>query len=151
MNLQDLTLDLEQHGEVEAGIDVVFQSVLHRFGEGNMNPAGDSLQRVLEQWPGGRWFRDRGNGAGHLWDHVQVIKPPVLLELSGPLFMSYPAMNHVGGATGADRRWNEAHAAPQGNWDAESGSPGRRRTRVAALDGCGCYRLLAEARMTDRN
>jgi hypothetical protein len=26
---------------------------------------------------------------------VQVIKPPVLLELSGPLFMSYPALNHI--------------------------------------------------------
>ena len=24
-----------------------------------------------------------------------MIKPPVLLELSGPMFMSYPAMNHV--------------------------------------------------------
>ena len=50
---------------------------------------------TLEQWPGGRWFRDRGNGIGHLWGHVQVIKPPVLLELSGPLFMSYPALNHI--------------------------------------------------------
>jgi len=26
---------------------------------------------------------------------VQVIKPPTLLELSGPMFMSYPALNHV--------------------------------------------------------
>jgi len=32
---------------------------------------------------------------GHLWGHVQVIKAPVLLELSGPMFMSYPALNHV--------------------------------------------------------
>jgi hypothetical protein len=24
-----------------------------------------------------------------------VIKPPTLLELSGPMFMSYPAINHV--------------------------------------------------------
>jgi len=24
-----------------------------------------------------------------------VIKPPVLLELSGPMFMSYPALNHL--------------------------------------------------------
>ena len=53
------------------------------------------MQMILEQWPGGRWFRDRGNGVGHLWGHVQVIKPPVLLELSGPMFMSYPALNHV--------------------------------------------------------
>jgi hypothetical protein len=53
------------------------------------------MQMILEQWPGGRWFRDRGNGIGHLWGHVQVIKAPTLLELSGPLFMSYPALNHV--------------------------------------------------------
>ena len=52
-------------------------------------------QMTLEQWPGGRWFRDRGNGVGHLWGHLQVIKPPVLLELSGPMFMSYPALNHL--------------------------------------------------------
>ena len=22
---------------------------------------------VLEEWPGGRWFRDLGNGQGHFW------------------------------------------------------------------------------------
>jgi hypothetical protein len=26
---------------------------------------------------------------------VQVIKPPTLLELCGPMFMSYPVNNHV--------------------------------------------------------
>jgi hypothetical protein len=26
---------------------------------------------------------------------VQVIKPPKLLEITGPLFMSYPAISHV--------------------------------------------------------
>ena len=35
------------------------------------NPQDESLQMILEQWPGGRWFRDRGNGIGHLWGHVQ--------------------------------------------------------------------------------
>ena len=69
--------------------------MLHRLGEGFTNPRGESLQIIMEQWPGGRWFRDRGNGVGHLWGRVQVIKPPVLLELSGPMFMSYPALNHV--------------------------------------------------------
>jgi len=49
----------------------------------------------LEPWPGGRWYRDLGNNTGHLWAHVQVIKPPALLELCGPLFMSYPAVSHV--------------------------------------------------------
>lgn len=95
MNLDQMTLDVTQQIDVKADIGDVFKSVLHRFGEGSTNPAGESMQMVLEQWPGGRWFRDRGNGIGHLWGHVQVIKPPVLLELSGPMFMSYPALNHV--------------------------------------------------------
>ena len=95
MKLEEMTLDLEQHIEVKADIGDVFKGVLHRFGEGSTNPKGESMQMILEQWAGGRWFRDRGNGIGHLWGHVQVIKPPVLLELSGPMFMSYPALNHV--------------------------------------------------------
>src|SRR5438045_5387800 len=95
MKLEEMTLDVEQHVEVKADIGDVFKGVLHRFGEGSTNPKGESMQMILEQWPGGRWFRDRGNGIGHLWGHVQVIKPPMLLELSGPMFMSYPALNHV--------------------------------------------------------
>jgi len=95
MKLEEMTLDLEQHIEVKADIGDVFKGVLHRFGEGSTNAQGESMQMILEQWAGGRWFRDRGNGIGHLWGHVQVIKPPVLLELSGPMFMSYPALNHV--------------------------------------------------------
>jgi hypothetical protein len=53
------------------------------------------MEMVLEPKAGGRWYRDRGDGIGHLWAFVQVIKPPTLLELSGPLFMSYPSNNHL--------------------------------------------------------
>ena len=95
MTLDDLKLDTTQNIDVKADIGTVFRSVVHRLGEGLQNPQGESMQMILEEWPGGRWFRDRGNGIGHLWGHVQVIKPPVLLELSGPLFMSYPAINHL--------------------------------------------------------
>jgi hypothetical protein len=95
MKFEEMTLDVEQHVDVKADIGDVFKGVLRQFGEAGTHPNGESMQMILEQWPGGRWFRDRGNGIGHLWGHVQVIKPPVLLELSGPLFMSYPAMNHV--------------------------------------------------------
>jgi hypothetical protein len=92
---EDMTLDVVQQIEVKRDIGDAFKAVLHRFGEGSTTPDGQSMQMILEQWPGGRWFRDRGNGIGHFWGHVQVIKPPVLLELSGPMFMSYPAINHV--------------------------------------------------------
>jgi hypothetical protein len=95
MTLDDLTLDITQSIDIKADIGDVFRSVLHRLGEGRTGAQGEPLQLTLEQWPGGRWFRDRGNGIGHLWGHVQVIKAPVLLELSGPMFMSYPALNHV--------------------------------------------------------
>ena len=95
MTLDDLTLDITQGIDIKADIGDVFRSVLYRLGEGSTNAQGESMQMTLEQWPGGRWFRDRGNGVGHLWGHVQVIKAPVLLELSGPMFMSYPALNHI--------------------------------------------------------
>ena len=36
-----------------------------------------------------------GHKYGHLWGHVQVIKSPALLELVGPMPMSFPAVNHV--------------------------------------------------------
>jgi Activator of Hsp90 ATPase homolog 1-like protein len=95
MKFEDMTLDVEQHVEVKAAMGDVFRGVLHRLGEGNTRPDGESMQMILEQWAGGRWFRDRGDGIQHLWGHLQVIKPPVLIELSGPMFMSYPAINHI--------------------------------------------------------
>lgn len=95
MTIDELTLDLTQNIDIKADIGDVFRSVVHRLGEGSTNAQGESMNMIMEQWPGGRWFRDRGNGVGHLWGHVQVIKAPVLLELSGPMFMSYPALNHV--------------------------------------------------------
>jgi hypothetical protein len=58
-------------------------------------PGGKPFPMVIERWPGGRWYRDLGDNAGHLWGHVQVIKPPTLLELTGPMFMSFPGINHI--------------------------------------------------------
>src|SRR5207245_10954585 len=95
MKLDDLTLDVEQHREIKSAPEKVFPALLHNLGKGNTRPDGESLGLDLEAKPGGRWYRDRGNGIGHLWGFVQVIKPPVLLELSGPMFMSYPALNHL--------------------------------------------------------
>src|SRR5215831_12227238 len=95
MKLEDLILDVEQHVDVKATPEKAFAAVLHRFGKGNVTADGQSLQLQLEAKPGGRWYRDRGNGVGHLWGFVQAIKAPSLLELSGPLFMSYPVQNHI--------------------------------------------------------
>jgi uncharacterized protein YndB with AHSA1/START domain len=81
--------------EIRAPIDVTFQAVLDEIGPEGRMPDGKPFPMNIEPWPGGRWFRDLGNNTGHLWGHVQVIKPPALLEICGPMPMSYPAINHV--------------------------------------------------------
>jgi uncharacterized protein YndB with AHSA1/START domain len=80
---------------IAAPIEVVFQAVLDVLGPEGQMPDGTPFPIKLEPWPGGRWYRDLGNNTGHLWGHVQVIKPPRLLELCGPMYMSYAATNHL--------------------------------------------------------
>ena len=53
------------------------------------------MPMMLEPWPGGRWFRDLGDGNGHLWGHVQAIKRPTLLEITGPLMMSFAVASNL--------------------------------------------------------
>ena len=89
------TLNISQEIEIAASIEIAFEAVLEELGPGSETPDGTPFPMKVEPWPGGRWFRDLGNNAGHLWGHVQVIKPPTLLELWGPMFMSYPAVSHV--------------------------------------------------------
>ena|SRR5438445_2128969 len=95
MNIEDLTLNVEQQIEVKGPIEDVFKSVVNRLSKGFARPDGELLHMNLEEWAGGRWYRDLGEGIQYLWGHVQVIKAPTLLELSGPMFMSYPAINHL--------------------------------------------------------
>ena len=89
------TFEFTRDDTIEAPVEVVFQAVLDQLGPESSMPDGTPLKMKLEAWPGGRWFRDLGNNAGHFWGHVQVIKPPTLIELCGPMFMSYAATNHV--------------------------------------------------------
>jgi len=89
------TLHIAKEIEIAAPIEIAFEALLEEMGPAFETEDGKPLQMVIEPWPGGRWYRELGKNAGHLWGHVQVIKPPTLLELSGPMFMSYPAMNHV--------------------------------------------------------
>lgn len=89
------TLDIFKDVEITAPIDVVFETLLEQLGPNGHMPDGKPFPFKLEPWPGGRWYRDLGDNSGHLWGHVQVIKPPTLLEIAGPLCMSYAAVNHV--------------------------------------------------------
>ncbi len=95
MDINSMTLEIEQHIDVNRPMADVFEGALNAIAENFKYPDGRSMQLHLERHPGGRWFRDLGNGTGHLWGFVQVIKPPTLLELYGPMFMSYPAANHL--------------------------------------------------------
>jgi uncharacterized protein YndB with AHSA1/START domain len=89
------TLEITKEEEIAAPIEVVFETLLEHLGPLNETEEASPLPMKLEPWPGGRWYRDLGSNTGHLWGHVQVIKPPTLLEICGPLFMSYPAISHV--------------------------------------------------------
>jgi uncharacterized protein YndB with AHSA1/START domain len=91
----DFLLHIHQEIEIQAPAAVVFEAILEQVGPGLTGMDGKSMQLRLEPWPGGRWFRDLGNNTGHLWGHVQVIKPPALLEITGPMFMSYAAVSHI--------------------------------------------------------
>ena len=89
------TFEIVKEEAIAASIDIVFETLLEQMGPDNQNPDGTSMAMKIEPWPGGRWYRDLGNNAGHFWGHVQAIKPPKLLEICGPLFLSYPAMSNV--------------------------------------------------------
>lgn len=89
------TIDISKVEQIAAPLDIVWETLLEQLGPLSDLGMGKPFPMVLEAWPGGRWYRDLGNNTGHLWGHVQVIKPPALLEICGPLFMSYAATSHV--------------------------------------------------------
>jgi uncharacterized protein YndB with AHSA1/START domain len=89
------SIEIAKEIEIAAPIEIAFEAMLDQLGPEGQMPGGNSFPMKLEAWPGGRWYRDLGNNSGHLWGHVQVIKPPTLLEICGPLMMSLPAANHL--------------------------------------------------------
>ena len=89
------TLDVRKETLIQAPPEIVWESLLDEMGPEGETPDGKKFPRVLEAWPGGRWFRETGPNTGHLWGHVQVIKPPSILEICGPMFMSYPVASHL--------------------------------------------------------
>jgi hypothetical protein len=89
------TITVSREIEIAAPVGIAFEAILEEVGPSGEMPDGKPFPMVIEPWPGGRWYRDLGDNAGHFWGHVQVIKPPTLLELCGPMFMSFPSVNHV--------------------------------------------------------
>lgn len=93
------TLDIRKELLIAASPEITFEALLEELGPGSVLPDGKPYPMKIEPVVGGRWFRDLGETGGHkyghLWGHVQVIKAPTLLEIIGPMAMSYPAINHV--------------------------------------------------------
>ncbi len=92
--IESLTVVVTQEVHVSAPLEATFEALLEQIGPENETPE-HKMPMKLEAWPGGRWFRDLGDGNGHFWGHVQAIKRPTLLEITGPLFMSYPVVSNV--------------------------------------------------------
>jgi uncharacterized protein YndB with AHSA1/START domain len=95
LKVDDFTLSIVQEIQVQAPIAATFESLLEQIGPANERGEGDPMPMVIEPWPGGRWYRDLGNGNGHFWANVQAIKRPNLLEFCGPLFASSPFVSNV--------------------------------------------------------
>jgi len=91
----ELEFRIELERRIAAPIEGVWEAMLAEVGPGFVGEDEAPLNLKLEAFPGGRWYRDLGEGAGHLWAHVQAIRPPTLFELCGPLFMSLPVSNNV--------------------------------------------------------
>lgn len=93
--VENLTLNITQEIHVGASLEATFDALLEQMGPGNETPEGMPLPMTIEPRPGGRWFRDLGGDNGHFWGHVQAIKRPTLLEITGPLFLSFPVISNI--------------------------------------------------------
>lgn len=93
--LENLTLDLTEEIHVRASLEGTFEALLEQMGPDNTGTGGVPMPMVIEARPGGRWYRDLGDDNGHFWGHVQAIKRPTLLEITGPLFMSMPVVSNL--------------------------------------------------------
>jgi uncharacterized protein YndB with AHSA1/START domain len=93
--IENLTLSITQEIQIRASLDAAFAALLEQMGPANETHDGKPMPMTIEAWPGGRWFRDLGGRNGHFWGHVQAIKRPTLLEITGPLMMSSPVISNV--------------------------------------------------------
>ncbi len=93
--IPELTLDVSQQVSINASIETAYAALIRRLTVDSTTPDNRSMPLELEQWPGGRWYRNTGDKQGHLWGFVQVIKPPTLIEIHGPMFMSYAVAGHI--------------------------------------------------------
>ena len=93
--IENLSLTVTEEIRVRSSLATTFAALLEEMGPSNEGHNGAPMPMTLEPWPGGRWFRDLGDNNGHLWGHVQAIKRPTLLEITGPLMMSFAVASNL--------------------------------------------------------
>ena len=94
-DIENLSLNIAEEIRVRSSLTATFAALLEELGPSNEGHNGTPMPMTLEPWPGGRWFRDLGDNNGHLWGHVQAIKQPTLLEITGPLMMSFAVASNL--------------------------------------------------------
>lgn len=93
--LDHMTLDITEEILVRAPLATAFDALLEELGPSNVGHNDAPMPMRLEAFPGGRWYRDLGEGNGHFWGVVQAIKRPSLLEITGPMMMSFAVASNV--------------------------------------------------------
>jgi hypothetical protein len=93
--IENLSLNVTEELRVRSSLTTTFAALLEEMGPSNQGYNGAPMPMTLEPWPGGRWFRDLGENDGHLWGYVQAIKRPTLLEITGPLMMSFAVASNL--------------------------------------------------------
>jgi uncharacterized protein YndB with AHSA1/START domain len=93
--IENQSLNITEEIHVRSSLTATFAALLEEMGPSNEGYNGTPMPMVVEPWPGGRWFRDLGDNNGHLWGHVQAIKQPTLLEITGPLMMSFAVASNL--------------------------------------------------------
>jgi hypothetical protein len=93
--IENLSLNITEEINVRSSPTATFAALLEEMGPSNEGANNAPMPMILEPWPGGRWFRDLGDNKGHLWGHVQAIKAPTLLEITGPLMMSFAVASNL--------------------------------------------------------
>ena len=94
-SIENLSLNITEEILVRSSLTATFAALLEEMGPANEGQNSAPMPMTLEAWPGGRWFRDLGDNNGHFWGHVQAIKRPTLLEITGPLMMSSAVVSNL--------------------------------------------------------
>ena len=94
-DIENMSLNVTEEIRVHSSLNATFAALLEEMGPSNVGQNDVPMPMVLEPWPGGRWYRDLGDKNGHFWGQVQAIKRPTLLEITGPLMMSFAVASNV--------------------------------------------------------